>query len=88
MVATIWYLALTSAVSVVQYYIERWTTRGSARALPPTPLQRVRAAVRQVRSDRPGGTGRVAQVASAQRVVASGTRSGAGAGAGTVEVVS
>ncbi len=87
-VATIWYLALTSAVSVAQYYIERWTSRGSARALPPTPLQRVRAAVRQVRPVRPGGTGRVAQVASAQRVVASGTRSGAGAGAGTVEVVS
>jgi polar amino acid transport system permease protein len=46
-VATIWYLALTSAVSVVQFYAERWTARGSVRTLPPTPWQRVRAAVRR-----------------------------------------
>ncbi|MDM7885547.1 GNAT family N-acetyltransferase [Curtobacterium sp. RHCKG23] len=46
-VATIWYLALTSAVSVVQYHVERWTARGSVRTLPPTPWQRVRAAIRR-----------------------------------------
>lgn len=46
-VATIWYLVLTSAVSVVQFYIERWTARGSVRSLPPTPWQRVRAALRR-----------------------------------------
>jgi polar amino acid transport system permease protein len=49
-VATLWYLALTSAVSVVQYHVERWTARGSVRALPPTPWQRVRATVRGLRS--------------------------------------
>ncbi|WP_313545920.1 amino acid ABC transporter permease [Leifsonia aquatica] len=41
-VATIWYLVLTSVVSTIQYYIERYYTRGSVRALPPTPFQRLR----------------------------------------------
>lgn len=48
-VATLWYLALTSAVSVVQYHVERWTARGSVRELPPTPWQRIRAALRAAR---------------------------------------
>lgn len=77
-VATIWYLVLTSAVSVVQYYVERWTARGSVRALPPTPFQRVRAAVRRGSgrgSGRPGGPDRPRQAASAARVVASGPAS-------------
>ncbi|MFS0730325.1 amino acid ABC transporter permease [Curtobacterium sp. 1P10AnD] len=72
-VATIWYLALTSAVSIAQYYVERWTSRGSARALPPTPFQRLRAAVRR---GRPGGTDHEAQAASARRVVTSGDNDG------------
>ncbi|WP_412162661.1 amino acid ABC transporter permease [Curtobacterium flaccumfaciens] len=77
-VATIWYLVLTSAVSIVQYYVERWTARGSVRALPPTPFQRVRAAVRRGSgrgSGRPGGPDRARQAASAARVVASGPAS-------------
>ncbi|GHE08616.1 amino acid ABC transporter permease [Streptomyces alanosinicus] len=43
LVATVWYLILTSAVSVVQYYVERYYARGATRTLPPTPLQRARA---------------------------------------------
>lgn len=43
MVATIWYLALTSVFSVFQYYLERRFQRGSSRELPLTPWQRVRA---------------------------------------------
>ncbi|MFI9155037.1 amino acid ABC transporter permease [Streptomyces sp. NPDC053367] len=43
LVATVWYLLLTSAVSVVQYYVERYFARGATRTLPPTPLQRLRA---------------------------------------------
>jgi polar amino acid transport system permease protein len=42
-VASGWYLILTSVFSVGQYYVERYFARGSARALPPTPLQRMRA---------------------------------------------
>ncbi|NQX37032.1 amino acid ABC transporter permease [Herbiconiux sp. VKM Ac-2851] len=47
-VATIWYLVLTSVISVVQYYIERFYARGSVRVLPATPWQRFRGGVRQL----------------------------------------
>ena len=42
-VASLWYLIMTSVLTVIQYYIERYYARGSVRALPPTPLQRIRA---------------------------------------------
>jgi polar amino acid transport system permease protein len=41
-VASIWYLCVTSLLTVGQYYLERRFARGSARELPPTPLQRLR----------------------------------------------
>jgi polar amino acid transport system permease protein len=40
--ASLWYLAMTSVLMVVQYYIERYYARGSVRTLPPTPLQKFR----------------------------------------------
>jgi polar amino acid transport system permease protein len=40
--ASIWYIVLTSVLYVGQYYLERYFARGSARALPPTPGQRIR----------------------------------------------
>jgi polar amino acid transport system permease protein len=43
--ATAWYIALTSVVSVVQYYVERHYSRGALRTVPPTPFQRLRAAL-------------------------------------------
>ncbi|MGC4932553.1 amino acid ABC transporter permease [Gordonia sp. DT30] len=49
MVATVWYVILTSVVSVVQFYVERHFARGAVRTLPPTPLQRARTAVVTVR---------------------------------------
>ncbi|MCS5723636.1 amino acid ABC transporter permease [Herbiconiux sp. CPCC 203407] len=55
-VATLWYLILTSAISVVQYYIERFYARGSMRELPPTPLQRVRRTLAGIRSTARGNT--------------------------------
>ncbi|MBB2892241.1 amino acid ABC transporter permease [Flexivirga oryzae] len=45
LVATVWYVLLTSALSVVQFYVERFYARGAVRSLPPTPLQRVRSAL-------------------------------------------
>jgi polar amino acid transport system permease protein len=42
LVATVWYVILTSVVSVVQYYVERRFARGALRRMPPTPLQRLR----------------------------------------------
>src|SRR3954465_1855540 len=41
-VVSIWYLTVTSVLSIGQYYVERRFGRGSARAAPPTPLQRLR----------------------------------------------
>lgn len=46
LVATVWYVILTSVVSVVQYSVERRFARGALRTLPPTPLQRLRAGLR------------------------------------------
>jgi polar amino acid transport system permease protein len=41
-VASIWYLIVTSILSFGQYYLERYYGRGSTRELPETPLQRLR----------------------------------------------
>jgi polar amino acid transport system permease protein len=41
-VASLWYLTVTTLLSIGQYYIERHFARGSLRTLPPTPLQRMR----------------------------------------------
>ncbi|MGY1693341.1 MULTISPECIES: amino acid ABC transporter permease [unclassified Geodermatophilus] len=43
LVAAVWYVVLTTVVTVVQYYVERYYARGALRTLPPTPLQRLRA---------------------------------------------
>ncbi|MGW1885144.1 amino acid ABC transporter permease [Streptomyces sp. NPDC001970] len=51
-VASIWYLALTSVFSVGQYYVERYYARGSLRQLPPTPWQRIKTNLRFLQSPR------------------------------------
>ncbi|MEU3556969.1 amino acid ABC transporter permease [Streptomyces fragilis] len=67
MVATAWYVFLTSLLSIAQYYLERRFARGADRTPPPTPLQRVRRFARTLRAagadplardshGRPGGT--------------------------------
>jgi len=43
LVATLWYLIVTSILTVGQFYLERYFARGATRTLPPTPLQRLRA---------------------------------------------
>ncbi|MEV0393593.1 amino acid ABC transporter permease [Polymorphospora rubra] len=45
LVAAIWYLLLTTVLSVVQYHVERHYARGAVRTLPPTPVQRIRRLV-------------------------------------------
>jgi polar amino acid transport system permease protein len=42
LVASLWYLFFTSLLTVGQFYVERHYARGSSRALPPTPFQRLR----------------------------------------------
>ncbi|MFF2629058.1 amino acid ABC transporter permease [Kitasatospora griseola] len=49
MVATAWYVLLTTVLSLVQYRVERYFARGSERTPPPTPWQRLRAAVTETR---------------------------------------
>ncbi len=41
-VASIWYLIVTSILSFGQYYLERYYGRGATRELPETPFQRLR----------------------------------------------
>jgi polar amino acid transport system permease protein len=54
-VASIWYLIVTSVLSVGQYYVERYFGRGTARELPPTPIQRLRQSLVRLRVPVPGG---------------------------------
>lgn len=42
LVATCWYIVITSVLSVAQYYIERHYSKGAVRTLPLTPLQKLR----------------------------------------------
>jgi len=42
MVATLWYIAVTTVLGAGQFYVERYYARGNSRALPPTPLRRAR----------------------------------------------
>ncbi|MFG2806597.1 amino acid ABC transporter permease [Streptomyces massasporeus] len=51
LVATAWYVVLTSLLSVAQYYVERRYARGADRTAPPTPLQRARRFVTSVRKE-------------------------------------
>jgi polar amino acid transport system permease protein len=56
LVASIWYLVVTSILSVGQYYVERRFRRGSSRDLPLTPLQRLRLNLRYIRPHDKGVT--------------------------------
>jgi polar amino acid transport system permease protein len=50
MVATLWYIAVTTVLSAGQFYVERYYARGAARALPATPLQRLRVRLAALRA--------------------------------------
>ncbi|TYL41842.1 MULTISPECIES: amino acid ABC transporter permease [Dickeya] len=41
MVATVWYLVITSVLSVLQYFVERYVARGAVRETPTHPLRRL-----------------------------------------------
>jgi len=40
--ASFWYLLMTTVLTMGQYYVERYYARGTSYALPPTPIQRIR----------------------------------------------
>lgn len=45
-VASLWYLVVTTILYVIQYYVERAYARGNTRSLPLTPIQRLSAFTR------------------------------------------
>jgi polar amino acid transport system permease protein len=49
LVATLWYIAVTTLLGMGQFYVERYYARGSAHALPPTPVQRLRVQLAALR---------------------------------------
>lgn len=51
LVAAVWYLVLTTVLSIGQFYVERHYAKGALRVLPPTPLQRLRATLRRLRRE-------------------------------------
>jgi polar amino acid transport system permease protein len=55
-VASIWYLVMSSILTVFQYYIERHYAQGSVRGLPPTPMQRLRRMLFQFHAQPPFGS--------------------------------
>ncbi|RGE20769.1 amino acid ABC transporter permease [Leucobacter sp. wl10] len=71
LVAAVWYTIFTTVLSIAQYYIERRFARGTARELPPTPIQRARRAIRGHRARGRGGlplpASSVAAITSSQR---------------------
>ncbi|WP_312714299.1 amino acid ABC transporter permease [Corynebacterium flavescens] len=42
MVSVAWYALITTALSIIQYYVERHYAKGTQRQLSPTPFQRLR----------------------------------------------
>ena len=48
-VASLWYLFITSVLSVPQFYLERYYARGNSRELPPTPFQQLKRAIDRMR---------------------------------------
>jgi polar amino acid transport system permease protein len=49
-VASIWYLIVTTVLSIGQFYLERYFARGALRSPPPTPIQRLKRDARGIAS--------------------------------------
>jgi polar amino acid transport system permease protein len=49
-VASLWYLAITTILSIGQFYLERHYAKGALRTPPPTPIQRIRSDLRGIAS--------------------------------------
>ncbi len=47
-VASLWYLIVTTVLSVGQFYLERYFSKGALRSPPPTPIQRIRLDLRGI----------------------------------------
>lgn len=47
-VASLWYLIVTTVLSIGQFYLERHFSKGALRTPPPTPIQRIRQDLRGI----------------------------------------
>ncbi|MGH9020873.1 MAG: amino acid ABC transporter permease [Acidimicrobiales bacterium] len=47
-VASLWYIIVTTVLSIGQFYVERYFSRGALRNPPPTPIQRLRSDLRGI----------------------------------------
>jgi polar amino acid transport system permease protein len=56
LVASIWYLVMTTVLTFGQFYLERYFGRGATRDLPETPFQRARANLFSIRREDSGRT--------------------------------
>jgi polar amino acid transport system permease protein len=50
LLASIWYLIVSTVLSIGQFYLERFFARGALRTPPPTPIQRLRRDLRGIAS--------------------------------------
>jgi polar amino acid transport system permease protein len=57
LVVSLWYLFITSILTVAQYYVERYYARGSSRSLPETPIQKLNRVLFSTRRQPPGAPG-------------------------------
>jgi polar amino acid transport system permease protein len=50
LLASLWYLIVSTILSIGQFYVERHFGRGALRTPPPTPIQRIRSDLRGIAS--------------------------------------
>ena len=50
LLASLWYLIVSTVLSIGQFYLERFFARGALRTPPPTPIQRLRRDLRGIAS--------------------------------------
>lgn len=50
LLASLWYLIVSTLLSIGQFYVERHFSRGALRTPPPTPIQRIRRDLRGIAS--------------------------------------
>ncbi len=50
LLASLWYLIVSTVLSIGQFYVERFFARGALRTPPPTPIQRIRRDLRGIAS--------------------------------------
>jgi len=52
MVASFWYLIISTVLTIGQFYVERHFAKGAVRELPPTPIQKLRRQLARITASR------------------------------------